>query len=281
MIREGGKKIYKGYSSGKPLLSIITVVLNGEKYLEQTIQSVITQSYDNYEYIIIDGGSVDRTLDIIQKYDESIDYWISQPDNGISDAFNKGIKLAEGELIGIINSDDWYEPGVFEKVVQLYNSITPDVICAGVQFWESNQKVIRCFSDINNIIRETSIHHSGVFIKKSVYESFGGFNTGYKYAMDYELLLRFKMSGVKFCNLKQIIANRRLEGISYKNRKAAMQEIKNARAKYFSKFNLLLNNFYIWAKDTLGRILKKKLFRPVYKLYWRLKNKNLLKDQVL
>lgn len=106
---EGGlrtKGLYKQSTSDKPLISVITVVYNGEKYLEQTIQSIINQSYENIEYIIIDGGSNDKTLEIIQKYEASIDYWVSEPDKGIYDAMNKGTSVASGSHTLHINADD-------------------------------------------------------------------------------------------------------------------------------------------------------------------------------
>ena len=97
-----------------PLISIITVVKNNEKYLEETIQSIINQKFKNFEYIIIDGKSTDRTLEIIKKYNTEIDYWISEDDKGIYDAFNKGINIANGELIGFVNSDDVLTPNALE-----------------------------------------------------------------------------------------------------------------------------------------------------------------------
>jgi glycosyltransferase involved in cell wall biosynthesis len=100
----------------KPLITIITVVYNGEKHLEQTIKSVINQNYKNIEYIIIDGVSTDGTLDIIKKYEEYIDYWVSEPDEGIYDAMNKGIGLANGEFINFMNADDWFVDTKFKTV---------------------------------------------------------------------------------------------------------------------------------------------------------------------
>ena len=106
-----------------PLVSIITVVFNGEKYLAQTIESIAAQSYNNLEYIIIDGGSTDGTREIIKQYEHIIERWISESDRGLYDAMNKGIALATGEIIGILNSDDLYFKNTVLKVVEKYREI--------------------------------------------------------------------------------------------------------------------------------------------------------------
>ena len=118
---EGGKRLSKKRKIKKPTFSIITVVLNNQKFLETTIKSVLNQSFKNYEYIIIDGGSNDRTMDIIKKYENKIDYWVSEKDKGLYDAFNKGMMLASGEFIGIINSDDVYTKNSL-KIISNYIS---------------------------------------------------------------------------------------------------------------------------------------------------------------
>lgn len=103
MIRNEGEK-----SSSDPMISIVTAVYNGGQYLEKTIKSVVSQDYASVEYIIIDGGSKDDTINIIKKYEENIDYWISEPDKGIADAMNKGISVARGEIITFLNAGDYY-----------------------------------------------------------------------------------------------------------------------------------------------------------------------------
>ena len=110
-----------------PLVTIITVVLNGEKYVEQTFKSVFNQTYLNIEYIVIDGCSKDNTIDIIKKYDNQIDYWQSGSDNGIYFAMNKGIELANGELIGILNADDYYNEYTVKLIVESYLKTNVDV----------------------------------------------------------------------------------------------------------------------------------------------------------
>ena len=101
----------------RPLVSVITIVYNGELHLEQTIKTVLEQSYSPVEYIVIDGGSTDNTMNIIKRYESHLGAWLSEKDNGIADAFNKGLKLVKGEIIGILNADDWYEPDAIEKAV--------------------------------------------------------------------------------------------------------------------------------------------------------------------
>ncbi len=104
----------------RPLVSIITVVRNEEKWLEQAILSVLNQSYDNIEYIIIDGVSTDGTLDIIRKYEDRITYWMSEPDSGIFDAMNKAIVLTKGKIVKLLNADDWLEPNSTKIAVKYF-----------------------------------------------------------------------------------------------------------------------------------------------------------------
>ena len=135
IIRKGGLRLKNKIKKNDkffPLVSIITVVRNGEKYLEQTIKSVLNQSYKNIEYLIIDGDSKDKTLKIIKKYNNKIDYWVSQKDNGLWEAMNKGIKLARGSIIGIINSDDTYNKNAV-KIAVKYLKKNFDFVFGSVQ----------------------------------------------------------------------------------------------------------------------------------------------------
>ena len=123
------KGYFKTSSKEKPLISIITVVLNGEKQLDRTIQSVLYQTYNNIEYIIIDGGSTDRTIDIISKYKKTIDYWACEKDDGLYDAMNKGIDIATGEWINFMNAgDEFYSYSVLTNIFDNQNHQETEII---------------------------------------------------------------------------------------------------------------------------------------------------------
>ena len=174
----------------KPIFSIITVVLNGEKFLRETIESVKNQSFKNYEYIIIDGGSNDKTLDIIKEYSEHIDFCISEKDRGLYDAFNKGMLIAKGKYIGIINSDDIYKVNALEIINE---------------YFSNNQKIDFVFGSVKkhwgilHVYRPKKIYYSwgfysshstGFFIKKESANKVGLYDLRYKYHADYDFFFR-------------------------------------------------------------------------------------------
>lgn len=240
----------------RPLVSIITVVFNGEKHIEKSIASVLNQTYSNIEYIVIDGGSTDRTIDLIKKFENKIDLWISEPDNGIADAFNKGIAQAQGEIIGIINSDDWYELNTVSLVVDSLKQ--GDVIYGNMQCWRTDIKDYVFMANHKYISREMSINHPTVFVKKSIYDKWGCYNPDYKIAMDYEFFLRLYCNKVKFYYLNQVLANMRLEGISNKSYIKGYNEVRTAKNKYMG--NNVLNYLYYLKQiltTTLPQILNK------------------------
>ncbi len=125
-----------------PLISVITVVYNGAKYLEETIKSVINQTYPNVEYIIIDGGSTDGTLDIIKKYEDYIDYWVSEKDNGQSDALNKGFSIATGDIFFYLASDDILLPGVLKKIAKIFQEEDIDFLYGNRLIIDANDNVL-------------------------------------------------------------------------------------------------------------------------------------------
>lgn len=154
------------YMKTNPLITVITVVYNGEKYLEETILSVINQSYENIEYIIIDGGSTDGTLDIIKKYEDKIAYWVSEKDKGIYDAMNKGIKTATGEWLNFMNAGDhFYSRDILAKLFDNLNQDEYDLIYSDILF--SNNKLLQC--DIGKNI----INHQALIYRRVLHDEVG------------------------------------------------------------------------------------------------------------
>lgn len=201
-----------------PLVSIITVVYNGEKYLEQTIQSVIKQTYKNIEYIIIDGGSTDGTLDIINQYNDNIAFSISEKDDGLYDAMNKGIKLAKGELIGMINSDDWYEENAVEMMVSAYISNPNKHIFHADRYdiAEDGTKKVKKFhpSGFKFKYYGMTYNHPSMFVRNDEYKKHL-YNPKLRIFSDYQFVLEayLKDSSV-FYYIPQTVVNYRLDGLS-------------------------------------------------------------------
>lgn len=154
----------------KPLITIVTVVYNGEKFLEETILSVINQTYDNIEYIIIDGGSTDGTLDIIKKYEHAIDYWVSEKDNGIYDAMNKGIDLATGEWINFMNAGDSFaENNTLKNIYNIYNYENINLIFGDTIMLKNG--VIIDYKKFNE--KKGLFIHQSVFYRKKLHNKYG------------------------------------------------------------------------------------------------------------
>ncbi len=215
---EGGlrtKGYFKKSYKDKPLVSIITVVFNGEQYLEQTIKSVINQSYDNVEYIIIDGGSSDGTVDSIKKYEDKIDYWVSEKDNGVYDAMNKGLMLSEGEMIGIINADDWYIMDAISKSVLALKKSGADYSIGNIQKIPSKIVARPIYPLITGkIYQEMMYPHISAFIKKTVYKKVGLFDTRYMISADFDMALRIHIENFRSIYIDTTLAMIMEGGIS-------------------------------------------------------------------
>ena len=214
------------YMRQDPKVSIITVVYNGVTHLEQTINSVINQTYNNIEYIIIDGGSTDGTVELIKKYDKHIDYWVSEKDSGIYDAMNKGIAEATGEIVGLINADDWYETDAVAQVIETFVNSNADVVHGSMNIVKENGNSFmkKAELDLSHLKKGMLLNHPTTFIKRGVYESYGSFNTQYKIAADWELVLRLWLEGLSFIAIESALANFRMGGVSSAHLKDSLLE---------------------------------------------------------
>ncbi len=206
-------------------VSIITPSFNSEKTIEDTIKSVLDQTYKDIEYIIIDGGSKDNTLKVIEKYKDKISKIISEPDKGLYDAMNKGIRLATGEIVGIINSDDLYaSKDVIEIVVKTFEEKNVDCCWGDLVYVDRNDtsKIIRYWK--SSEYREGKFKlgwhppHPTFFVRKLIYEKYGVFNLDFPIAGDYELMLRFlEKYKISSCYIPKILVKMRIGGKSNKN----------------------------------------------------------------
>lgn len=200
------------------LVSIITPCYNSEKTIGQTLDCMVHQTYQNYEYIIIDGASKDSTMDIINQYSplygEKLKV-VSEPDDGIYDAMNKGIMMATGQLIGIVNSDDYYENDAIENMVAAMKDDKYQILYGFLRCLENNQEVKVELYNHNNL-NNKMITHPTCFVTKSVYEDYGMYDTSYRSSADYEFMLRvYDRGGVIFTPVYKIISNLRYGGISH------------------------------------------------------------------
>lgn len=206
-------------------ISIITTVFNNRENIEDCIQSVLSQTYPNVEYIIVDGNSTDGTVDVIRSFAHKIGKWVSEPDKGIYDALNKGIGMATGDVVGILHSDDLFgNPMVLEHVARLFDATGCDAVYGDLVYVSktNSEKVIRYWKsapfDVKRFKQGWMPAHPTLFLKKKVYDTYGLFDLRFKIAADYELILRTIASGKLECAyLPEIITRMRLGGASNKS----------------------------------------------------------------
>lgn len=202
---------------GSPKFSIITVCLNSRNTIQRTLDSVLQQNFEDFEYIVVDGGSKDGTVEIVKAYDEKFKgrlKIICEKDQGIYDAMNKGIIKSKGKYIGIINSDDWYADGALKCVDQATKLYNFDVVFGLLAVW-SNDELVRVYSNFPKYIEKDSLAHPATFISRATYSKYGLYSLEYKSASDYEFFLRIcRNEGCKFHYIAKTLANFTHGGIS-------------------------------------------------------------------
>jgi glycosyltransferase involved in cell wall biosynthesis len=235
-------------TTDSPLVSLVTVCYNSENTIEDTIISVINQSYKKIEYIIVDGKSSDRTIEIIKKYANefpSLIKYISEADSGIYYAMNKGIELSSGSIIGIINSDDWYENDAVQQVVETFKTNKSSMVHADMFVWQNDKKIFKAKGQKNlaKLCKGMIINHPTVFLTRSAYNVYGLFNTKYRIAADWDLMLRLWLNNERITYLEAVISNFRLGGGSYDFSKEMIREKNMVRKQ--NKIYKYIDRYYI------------------------------------
>lgn len=258
---EGGHRI-KGYFKksykDKPLVTIITVVFNGEKHLEETIQSVINQTYNNIEYIIIDGGSTDGTLDIIKKYEKGIDYWVSESDRGIANAWNKGLSLATGDGVLFLNAGDVYTPNAIALFAANFRQ--DKITCAAANLVTADGRVRGIFKQRPwKLNHGMHVPHNWCIVPIWFYQTLGGYPE-YKYSMDFAWFHKYykKYGNDAFIVLDHTLGNYLLGGVSDNHYSEGFKN--NARIVISNGGSRVLAWSICWAY-----ILKHRLFQYIAK----------------
>jgi glycosyltransferase involved in cell wall biosynthesis len=244
-------------------ISIITITFNSEATVEDTIRSVVSQDFPNKEFIVVDGLSRDRTMEVVKRYATHIDRMVSEPDKGLYDALNKGIGLATGDVIGMLHSDDIYtNDNVLSKVMQTFAS-DPEVeaVYADLVFvdrWDVN-KVLRTWKageyEPGSFVKGWMPPHPTFFVKKSVYDRFGIFNLDLKLSADYELMLRLiHKHQVKVAYLPETIVKMRMGGVS--NTSFFVKLKANLEDKTAWKINKLKPGLFTTFRKPLNKLMQ-------------------------
>lgn len=202
-------------------ISIITVTYNSESTLKDTIESVLRQDYPHVEHILIDGNSSDNTVKIIESY-AHITNWISEKDKGLYDAINKGIHRATGDIIGILNSDDFFpNEKVLSIIAEQFKDPEVDAVIGDIAFVkpENLERIVRHYSSANFHPKKFAAGympaHPSFYVRKKFYDAYGGYKLDYKIAADYELLIRFMHTkGIRFRYIPEILVYMRTGGVS-------------------------------------------------------------------
>jgi glycosyltransferase involved in cell wall biosynthesis len=250
------------------LVSIITPCLNSAEFIERTINSVLNQSYKNIEYIIIDGGSVDGTVDIIKKYEDKLSYWLSEPDDGLYCAINKGMHIAKGEIVGYLNSDDIYYPDTLKKVISFFcEKKEIDLVYGKLNFIDINDSIIftmtypsfnlKSFSSLNY----STIGQPSSFWRRDLMINVNYFNENFKLAADFDFFIKSGKVG-KFHFLPEKLAGFRIHRsqLTEKHKFISRNEVaiihKNYRSNRYTFPRNFLYNFYFKLINIKSIIIK-------------------------
>jgi glycosyltransferase involved in cell wall biosynthesis len=273
-----------GAPDSSPLVTVVTPSFNQEKFLEETIRSVLLQGYPNLEYIVMDGGSRDSSVEIIKKYANHLSYWTSQKDGGASDAIRLGFERASGTILAYLNSDDVFLPGAIQNLVRRIEATAADVVYGNTYWTDGDSRVVAerrqtPFSRLAYFYGGADLQQPSTFWTSRIYRAAGGMDGSFQCAFDLDLFAKFASKGAKFSHLRRFVSKSRLHP-SQKTEvlfETSKRETATIRARYTavpvrSVAGVLLRNlgriqrmfWYLWQGDALwllGRIPDRLLSR--------------------
>jgi glycosyltransferase involved in cell wall biosynthesis len=257
-----------------PKISIVTPSFNQSHFLEETIESVLEQTYPNLEYIVIDGGSTDSSVEIIKRHEKWLHYWVSEPDRGQSHALNKGFSRSTGDLLAWLNSDDLYAEGALHRIAEKYKEYPDHIIAGSVLSFNDVTKEASVMKPMNitfeNVVKfweeKFVCYQPGVFFPRQSFEKVGGLNEAYHYVMDYDLWSRLLQQG-SVSYIDNIVAKFRLHGASKTGWVSAL--LLKERSRYSKSYWHLLNDINRHDHDkhmaeAFVRLLKRRLIQRNY-----------------
>ncbi len=242
--QEGGRRtkdVARKYTEGQPVISIVTVVFNDRQHIEDIIVNVRAQTYPNIDYLIIDGGSTDGTLDVIKKHDDGIDYWLSEPDKGIYDAMNKGVSAAAGVWVNFMNSgDSFYLPTTIADIVRAMPS-SADLVYGHTYYRETDKMTLIETYNLDQLWMSMIFSHQSLFVKTALLREHP-FDTGFRISSDFDFIYHCYVNKRIFFDTKQIIAVHAVDGVSEQNIISRMVERWRIVNRYTPSFRA--NLFY-------------------------------------
>ena len=253
-----------------PLVSIVTAVRNDAATVERTIRSVLEQTYRPIEYIIIDGASTDGTTEILRRYGSALAFWRSEPDAGISDAFNKGLGVARGVFIGFANADDWLESRQVALAVAALERTGADFVFGDLIYHAPGGRPVHRVGgdpDYARLIdrRMPEVNHPTLLARRTIFDQIGGFDRRYRCAMDYDWLLRAHQAGFRGAYAPRLVGHMSLSGRSDTDFLRALGEVRMISVRHGRPRSIAWSAYlFRLAKGSLQRLSARLLPRPAH-----------------
>lgn len=264
--QEGGCRldIKREHDPEQPLVTIFTIVKNRKETLPQTIMSVLSQSYSNIEYVLVDGASTDGTLEVIKQFDDKIDLWISEPDRGTSDAANKAISLAQGDIIFWLSSDDWIPSDFIELAVKAFLNTGADFVFGDMAMYRDGilDSLVKANKDYVKALMSGNprFNFPSMLIKREHFQKLGLLDMTYKYTNDYEWTLRLHQNNVVGHCENLLIVHRRMGGLADGNAvQGAIEIIRMLRKYRLPIIKAMAIHFFNLMRMGAGRFIKMSL----------------------